>query len=165
MNTWKVFLVEEGDLVYEIGHLCQWTLPVLLHRYDFFILTGFLSWLQLVAGKDTLSMWCSLHGWIPQQMTDRECVGEWEFRTLGMGQLHKRYKQSCIFLMEIRLWHHGHLLRLLQPPQELGNALFWIWLQLLQFLSVCVFWWELLCDWLAVWGGRAKCRNNRLRQK
>lgn len=155
----------EGDFVYEIGHLCQWTLHVLLHRdgilsissfllyflnslhskcsivlhralpldhYSFstcgwfsiyfirflqrlsgtisgkliyvaVILTGFHSWLQLVAGKDTFSMLCFLHGWIPQQLTDRECVGEWEFRTLGMGQLHKRYKQSCVFLMEIRL--------------------------------------------------------------
>lgn len=32
-----------------------------------------------------------------------ERVGERESRTLGMGQLCKSYKQSCVFLMEIRM--------------------------------------------------------------
>lgn len=36
-----------------------------------------------------------------------ERVGERESRMLGMGQLCKRYKQSCVFLMEIRM--HGDI--------------------------------------------------------
>lgn len=131
------------------------------------IFTGFLSWLQLVAGKDTLSMWCSLHGWIPQQMTDRECVGEWEFRTLGMGQLHKRYKQSCVFLMEIRLhsditgayWGY-YSLRKSQGMHCSGfgrsSCSSWV------FVSSGENYWVIDHQFGDV---RAKCRNNGLRQK
>lgn len=108
------------------------------------ILPGFFQWLWCVTGKDTLSMQCSLHVWIPQQLTDSvygSVRGERGFRMLEIW-----YKQSCVFLMEMRM--HSNIMGVIQANTDTKDALpFALVLDLvrfLQLLSVCLFRWGLL---------------------
>lgn len=87
------------------------------------ILPGFFQWLWCVTGKDTLSMQCSLHVWIPQQLTDSvygSARGERGFRMLEIW-----YKQSCVFLMEMRM--HSNIMGVIQANTDTLLHWFWIW--------------------------------------
>lgn len=100
------------------------------------ILPGFFQWRWNVAGIDTLSMQCSLHGWIPQLMTDSVYGSAWVSEDSVCWEWDNR--RSDINSAAFSWWKWGCtaaswvLFRLIQIPQTLSLLhWFWIWCLLL----------------------------------
>lgn len=84
------------------------------------ILPGFFQWLWNVAGIDTLSMQCSLHGWIPQLMTDSVYGSAWVSEDSVCWEWDNR-KQRCVLLMEMRM--HSGIMGVFQANTDTTDTL------------------------------------------